>query len=148
MSKHERKISRLLACFMWGLAFFIALNAIAYIVPRSGVTIYSLETTKQEYKTGDIITVRADFESSVKSQTTNTIYLRCGNNLYQLKQIIYEAYPTERGTVYTDVGLTPKDVFPPECVLQSKLAATVTILPWLHKTTVNVYQTNQFKVTN
>lgn len=148
MKKIEHKLTKLTACLMYALTLFILLNVALYFMPHGSINVYSIETTELEYRAGDIITVRTDYESTVKSEAVNTIYLRCGNNIYQLKQIIYETYPTERGTVYTDVGLTPKDVFPPECVLQTKLATTVTILPWLHKTTVSVYQSNQFKVTN
>lgn len=142
----KRKITKGFAYFLWAGVAFIIFNTVMYIRADNPITVYTYETTKTEYKPNDLINVVSELENKATVNTLSNIYLRCGSNLFNLKQIELVANPTERRTVFNPVGVIPFDVYPPECRVESVLKVYVPVLPWLTRTFTEVYVSQDINV--
>lgn len=130
------------------LILAMVVTSVLYYIPRKTVVVNSFQTTQKVYTTGDLVVVRINVSSSTYSTTNNSLYLKCGNTLYGLKQIRNDIYPTETIDLVVNAGVIPRDVFPPDCSIYSKLLITYKILPFFERTVQQDIHSNQFKVIN
>lgn len=137
----------MIALLLFGIALFIAVGIIVWLIPRNVVDL-ELMTTKTEYRQGDIITTKNTFTAYDNAQSRYDSRIVCRNGTEQrvyIKTIDVNTTERETSISYSDFTI-PDDILGHNCVLQITGSNCVNILPLLQKCIIEVNESNSFSI--
>lgn len=149
MSKSERIFIRWLTAFLYGCALFIFIGIGVWFYPRQVIKSATLmNTDKQEYKTGEVITVSGETWTNVDSEADFDVRLICNGVKYQYTkiaglQVSKQAAPVKYSFPYPEI---PLYIPTGTCRIETTSNYYVQILPLLTRNYQYKFNSNEFTV--